>query len=1138
MISMYKIWTVARFEMKTLFRSWFFRIFAILALGILTVLNIGLCIGNTMWAFRGIPASIPYLNVLLLNIIQAVIAVFLASDFLKRDKKLDTTEVVYMRSITNTDYVLGKTLGIFILFMALNLCVLLLAGVFNFFFADVPVRMTAYLLYPVLLSIPTLIFIFGLSFFCMVTIRNQAVTFIILLGYIALTLFFLGQRFFNLFDYMGFHIPLLYSDFTGFGDPGGILVQRGIYLFLGFAFVFATILLLKRLPQVMSTQRLAFILMCLFTAGSLALGWIHVHRVFEGRRVVRHMLALNARNGTADVSALRCGIDLVHEGNHVKARATLVVRNDQKAPLDHYVFRLNPGLEVKSVSGREPMRFERNVHMLTVHPAVPLEPGAQDSFTVEYGGAIREDALYPDIPASDKEASYSLWIYKIKKRYSFVSKHFVLLTPEAMWYPMAGSSIHPEKPESHEVVFTRYSLQVNTAPGLQVFSQGARQGSEGRFSARPEFPLPGLSLVIGRYAIRTITVDSISYALATLQNHRYFEPYFNALGDTMASLIRGQKLDYETNLGLTYPYLRLSLIEVPIQFYSYPRAYTLQQETVQPEMVFLPENGVLISGADFKQAMRFEKMRQQRSNMVSTETEVQARFFRRFVSSTLVSQETRMGSGRDMRGGVSGVTASLLPVLGTGDRYLIFPNYYSFVNALRSDRFPLFNMALEAYIGQNTQNAMFQMLRGSIGLSATDKSNLALEKYSLGEILKNPDLKEIQKEALKAKGNYLFTLLQSKVHCDDFQAFLASILEKYRFSELDLEAFNQELLERAGVDFMPDIEKWAGAASLPGFLLTDIQAFKIIQDNRERVQVKFRVYNPFPAEGLLTVSFRIGGGGPGGPGAGMAARGGPGGGMGGGMGFGAPGVEKIISIGGEQAKEVGIVLDGAPRMMTVNTMIARNLPSTLTHVFESFETNAKAEPFDGEQLLDNPLPPEMMNEIIVDNEDPGFRTEDKETLSLLKRIFGLTPKEEEKYAPLQFWRPPTKWRATAGTNFYGTYIRSACYIKAGEGDKKVSWTAMMKEAGQYDLFTYVYPMRRMGPPRREEGQGQNVQEQYHYFVHHADGVEEAVLEIKNAENGWNFLGTYYLASDSVQVELTNQSPGRVVIADAVKWVRK
>ena len=58
-----------------------------------------------------ISSSVPLINLYLLNIGQAIVVIFLAADFLKRDKKLDTNEVLYTRSMSNFEYVIGKTLG-------------------------------------------------------------------------------------------------------------------------------------------------------------------------------------------------------------------------------------------------------------------------------------------------------------------------------------------------------------------------------------------------------------------------------------------------------------------------------------------------------------------------------------------------------------------------------------------------------------------------------------------------------------------------------------------------------------------------------------------------------------------------------------------------------------------------------------------------------------------------------------------------------------------------------------------------------------------------------------------------------------------------------------------------------------------
>lgn len=75
------------------------------------------------------------------------------------------------------------------------------------------------------------------------------------------------------------------------------------------------------------------------------------------------------------------------------------------------------------------------------------------------------------------------------------------------------------------------------------------------------------------------------------------------------------------------------------------------------------------------------------------------------------------------------------------------------------------------------------------------------------------------------------------------------------------------------------------------------------------------------------------------------------------------------------------------------------------------------------------------------------------------------------------------------------------------------------------------------PPPGETPQGDNLYKDLHYRIYHDEGTEDISIDFGNAEAGWNLLGRYYISSDSARVEMTNQSTGRVVIGDAVKWVR-
>jgi hypothetical protein len=57
------------------------------------------------------------------------------------------------------------------------------------------------------------------------------------------------------------------------------------------------------------------------------------------------------------------------------------------------------------------------------------------------------------------------------------------------------------------------------------------------------------------------------------------------------------------------------------------------------------------------------------------------------------------------------------------------------------------------------------------------------------------------------------------------------------------------------------------------------------------------------------------------------------------------------------------------------------------------------------------------------------------------------------------------------------------------------------------------------------------------MVYHDGGVEKINRSSEDIETGWIPLGTYTITSDTARVDLSNQSIGDMVFADAVKWVR-
>ena len=266
MAFLFNIRTVAKYEAKTLRRSWFFRLFSFGALFIFTILNLGFFspIGDENWELVSIPSSVPLINLYILNIGQAIVVIFLAADFLKRDKKLDTNEVLYTRSMSNLEYIAGKTWGILRLFLGLNIVVLSLGLLMNIISKSMTIDFLSYISYLLIISVPTIIFSLGLAFLLMSLIRNQALTFLILLGIAALDIFYLWFRMGSVFDYMAFGLPIFKSGVVGFDNLSFIVNQRLLNLFLGLPMVLATVLLFRRLPQSRYQRILTVIFLILF----------------------------------------------------------------------------------------------------------------------------------------------------------------------------------------------------------------------------------------------------------------------------------------------------------------------------------------------------------------------------------------------------------------------------------------------------------------------------------------------------------------------------------------------------------------------------------------------------------------------------------------------------------------------------------------------------------------------------------------------------------------------------------------------------------------------------------------------------------------------------------------------------------
>jgi ABC-type transport system involved in multi-copper enzyme maturation permease subunit len=1144
-MNLINIWNVATYESLTLFRSWFFRIFAILALLILFGTNMGVFGTNdAQWTFRAIAANLPFINVLFINVAQAIIAVFLASDFLKRDKKLDTTEVIYARPITNGEYVVGKTLGILVLFVGLVLLALVMTLVFNLVRKDVPVEWVAYLYYPLLISIPTLVFILGLSFFTMILFRSQAVTFLVLLGYIGLTLFYFQDKLYGMLDYMAFNLPMIYSDFIGFADPRLILLHRLTYLFLGIGFIFATIRFLNRLPQTGRWNGLNLFGFIAFVSAGLFVGVLYYNSYRNVAREREAYLELNNRyvgNYVSDV--LSNELQVEQDGKSLQIYSALRVQNQDSTRLDTLLFSLNPGFTIDSITSRGgAVDYLREKQLLMLFPEQGLETGRRLGFNIYYSGVPDESIAYLDIPREQMDATKRIMVAAVDKKPGIVHPDYMLLTPELNWYPVAGVGFNLETFQPRELDFTRFRLTVKSDSTITAIAPGKVSEDEEGTHFAPEHDLNAFPLVLAPLERRSMEIDGVEYNLYLDPEHDYFSEYFTHIQDTIKALISEAKDDYELDeLDLYYAFDRINLIEVPIQFHAYERPYIQTVENILPEMILLPEKGTGLSTLDFHRFMRVGENRDRRDENVRSPREIETDMFKRLLQNTFFRTETQ-SRGRGGPGGGGG-GEELITFQGdisySKNPYCVFPLYYSYVCGISSVDYPVFNSMLEIYLKEGYEVSPREGFSG--GITDKERANLLLSRKSMVELFARWDT-ELTSSLINQTGSFIISALKNKVGMGDFDYFFYYYLEDHAFSEITFEQFSADFLKEFGVEIAPYLEVINAGGEMPTFLISEPDYLQTRDDIGDVYLVQFKITNVGNATGLVDFNFRIMGQGGFGGGGGMTEE------------------KRLYEVEAGVTRDVQVVLYDRPMMMTVNTLISGNIPSSYNNFLRSATevTTARLEEY--ERNSEHPVSYIFKDEYVVDNEDEGFSSFSISRESKLKQWVDSRKDEDDGllYESLHEWWTPSHWTPVAHSAYYGEAVRSAMVIRKGDGTNHVSWSTVLPEKGFYDLYVYI-PVSAMyeRPSRREQGGGQQGGQSqgsgqgrgfgpqfadkgsdYNYTITSSEGSEKVTYELNNPEDGWNRLGSFHFPADSVSIRLTNKTDGRRVIADAVKWVRR
>ncbi|MFC2167053.1 hypothetical protein ACFLQZ_03730, partial [Acidobacteriota bacterium] len=1019
MINLYFIGRIAFYEARLLFRSWGFRIFSVLGLIILALINIVFALPSLSapYFLSSLSGSLPLNSLKFFNIFQGIVVAFMATEFFKRDRRDDSSQVVFARSFSNVEYFLGKALGIFSVFLLLNFIVLLITFVIHFFFSNTLFALQPYLLYFLLISLPSLIFMIGLSFFLSSLLKNQAVVFLILLTYSFLVLVFLGAPLFGLFDSYAFYLPLMYSDFIGLGSIHSILLLRLSYLFLGLGFIFGAPLFFKRLRQSALSNTVTGSVSIVFFVLAVILGFNYTNGQFSDRNYREQIRISSAEFREIQTATVRnYDIQIEHTGENIKATAQLEMVNESLRALDTILLTLNPGLDVDSIiQDGGPINFTQDNHLLLLNPTHPIDSEDSIRFTVSYSGKIDDRYCFLDIDNTRIESHYRLWLYDIPKHYALVTSDFVHLTPECGWYPISGLPPGAAYPAMAAPSYAKYTLTVLTPEGLTAISQGEpeiqTQDNTTQYTFKPEVLLPKISLTIGSYLHQEIKVDSVTYSLYVRPGHDYFTPLLNELGEQLPELIKQLRDGYEVMLGLDYPYNRLSLVEVPIHIYSYQRLWTVAHETVQPQLTFLPEMATICTGPEFRYPpQQLRRMQQGRGN--ATPAILQRSLLNRFLRGNLIApQANARNMMRRNRLGLRFQT-EIEP------QFELFPNFVSFTTQLSSKQWPVLNYAFESYMRERVAPPLAMYRLAERGLSRSEETNQDLKDLSLAAMITDPDLEaSVVHGALQAKGRTLLTQLEAKYGEEDFDEIIIDFFKHQQYKIISEQDLSDFLSGIGDIDLKEIVDTWYTGTQVPGYIIGNVESYDVIENEKTRTQVKFLIGNPTEMDGITKITLR------------SRSRGRDS------AGQGSDDYSNALFVPAHSTIQIGVVTDEPPAVLTIDTFVSQNIPASINVPFLGQRDVREENPFEAE--LSKPYDPSDFfpeDETIVDNEDLGFEIQSTAKQNWLNRTLKNLFQDKDEttaFTGMNIYNPPLFWTQTTSQDYYGQFVRSAHVKKSG-----------------------------------------------------------------------------------------------------------
>lgn len=1119
MTYLHDVFRIARYEVKIQSREWIFRVlilFMLLGIASYQVVLQGEWF-DVSWDMIALPSSMPWFNAYLFNIAQTVLAIFVVAQSWQRSCLKGAMESLYVRPFDNSIYLWGKITGIIILFILLNICSIGIGILLNLFGSFASFNFWYYLFYFFFLTLPSLFFILGLGVWLSGMIRFRYITLLIMWCIMILSMEWGADVLNGTFDFSGNSLFGLFSSVAGLMDISFFLFQRVAYFLFGLGFMFLSVYQVKRIPnQKRKLLMLVYTGMCFLVLGIACIGLLIMRYVQDvnARTSYRASFACYWNPQTASVTSH--DIAVKQENKHLGCTSRMTLLNTNEERLTRLVLFLNPGLEIQCVkiAGKR-FPFKRDNQVLWVD----YNLGIKDSviLQINYSGEI--DSRFCDLNLTGKQ-SFQIkrddHVFRLGRRTVFVDDNFILLTPASGWYPTTKPPVYPEKSFFTQRDFTYYRLSVVKPRQAMIFSQGEekREGDTIQFVSRDK--LTGISLCGGDYEVKRITVRGVEVELGYLKKYDFFSRFFSRM--TAESLV--SEMENPVNGILNYNYIdksigeiiqsyvatsreccpKLLFLECPLFFDGIYRFERNISERIQPGMVLFSERGV---GMDMHLDMSGNfKKRMIKNGYTERMTEVmilKSWLYVNFLSPHLIVSENNMIMNLFFQKESFDTQKKVV------NPHFLIPMLCEAKILLYSEKYPIVDMMMQFLFREKSELCrvprFFQYSRQEwIAYSQLQGKNIK-------EILERSDLADdVWNKIFKLISEDLLNRLTTNVSFEQFFQFLENFYATHS-GIIPLETFAKAMKDTLNVDLIRVLSDWENCKHLSRFAIQNVVVGNIKDSSMDIF--KMQVQNDGDEDGYIAMQ----------------------------MDDGEADFAKsyIVNVGAGQAKEIQIVDVFASLKIS---SLSCNLPGKkLFEVGTKIVDSKISETGCFVTALPQSVFKEEEEEIIVDNEDAGFRLIDVKNVwlqSLLKKEYV----EYDRF-DYQLSKQVMRWTPGLLDQAYGKYIQGFYYKMGGRGDAKAEWSTVIQIPGKYEVFVMAHNYNAEeyvivnGVPVRKNP----IPLLYNYTI--SNGNRETVVKISPRGMGkWVSLGIYDFPAGETRVSLSDKGEAyHFIVADAVKWVK-